>query len=224
MSKLLANLDHFNDSVYDSPNALEDAAKSQPELYRHRTLELNADLQPLSYWPLSTQPWTQICFWLVKGWQREKEGGKPIIYVLEEYDHLVIRAARRQFNLPSVVAHTSMIPLQKRVALTRFNLLLRDNFTCQYTGKQLPESELNFDHVIPKSRGGRNTWENLVTCSIPINLLKADRTPEEAGLHLIREPYMPSAYEIREKSRAFPPKFLHETWGDYLYWDAELED
>ena len=102
-------------------------------------------------------------------------------------------------------------------------MFLRDRFTCQYSGQRLPAHELTFDHVIPRSRGGRTSWENVVTASSDWNLRKANKTPKEAGMHLLNEPRQPTTRELIEHGRAFPPNFLHESWNDYLYWDSELD-
>lgn len=77
------------------------------------------------------------------------------------------------------------------VRLTRRNLLLRDNYRCQYCGDEPGVRELNVDHVVPKSRGGRDTWDNLVISCRDCNLEKGKRTPDEAGMRLLRAPAKP---------------------------------
>jgi 5-methylcytosine-specific restriction endonuclease McrA len=83
--------------------------------------------------------------------------------------------------------------------------------------------ELTFDHVIPRSRGGRTTWENIVTACAPCNLHKGGRTPREAGMHPFHTARRPSMHELQDRGRRFPPGHLHASWLDYLYWDIELE-
>lgn len=200
----------------DLDSALEAAAKSNTRLYKHKTLELNADYNPVRFYPLSTQNWAKVMFWLVKGWSRESEGGRPIITVLEEYDDVVVRAARRSIRLPSVIAHTDYIPPPKRIPFTRSNVLLRDNFTCQYTGQRLSESQLTLDHVLPQSRGGKTTWTNIVACDQKVNEGKSNRTPQEAGLVLLSTPREPTAMELQTKARILKPPFIHESWRPYL--------
>ena len=109
------------------------------------------------------------------------------------------------------------------VKLTRKNIYERDNYTCQYTGKRLSSSQLNIDHVIPRSRGGKNTWENLVTCSVDANSRKGNRTPAEAGMKLIRRPRRPAP-----RHRLHIPRTArrYRTWDHFvsdLYWNTELE-
>lgn len=220
--KFIGDVSTEDESV-DLSNMFEAQARSVQHLAEKRTLVLNADYQPLSYKPLSTEPWTQIFFWLVKGWGRERDGKPPIISVVEEYDDAVVRASGQTFKLPAIVAHTKMIPMAKSPSFSRSNIYLRDDYTCQYTGVRYPPSELNLDHVIPFSRGGKSNWLNLVTSHKDVNFKKADRTPEEAGLRLIREPYEPNAWELREKGRSYPSELLHESWADYVYFNVKME-
>src|ERR671939_1036393 len=92
-------------------------------------------------------------------------------------------------RLPSVIRllEYRRIPHQTR-ALSRKNILLRDRNTCQYCGTALGSSELTLDHVIPRSRGGQSTWENLVACCHGCNRRKGSQSPAEAGMKLLREP------------------------------------
>lgn len=212
------------DELLDLDDLHESQAAAGPSwLHNKRVLLLNADFAPLSYKPLSTIPWTKAFFWLVKGWSRIEDGGDPIITVVEEYDE-VIHTGQQEFPVPSVVALTKMAPLPEKAAFTRNNIYLRDDYTCQFTGVRYPASELTLDHVYPASRGGKSTWTNLVTCHKDINFKKADRTPKEAGLRLIKQPHAPSAWELRERGRYYPSPFGHESWGDYVYWHVHLEE
>jgi 5-methylcytosine-specific restriction endonuclease McrA len=77
---------------------------------------------------------------------------------------------------------------------------------------------------MPRSRGGRTSWDNVVTASAEMNLLKADKTPEEAGMALLRTARQPTVHELQRQARKFPPNYLHESWNDFLYWDTELEN
>ncbi len=86
-------------------------------------------------------------------------------------------------RLPSVIALKEYIPAARRPAFTRFNVFLRDAFACQYCSDRLPTHDLTFDHVIPRSRGGRTTWENVVTACGSCNLAKGSRLPRECHMH-----------------------------------------
>jgi len=105
-------------------------------------------------------------------------------------------------------------------ACTRFNLFLRARFECQYCGF---DEDLTFDHVIPRSRGGRTTWENVVTACAPCNLLKGGKLPQQIRMHPRHAPHRPTITELRNNGRRFTPNYLHDSWADYLYWDSELE-
>lgn len=173
------------------------------------TLVLNADFRPLSYYPLSLWSWQDAI----------KSVFLDRVNVVANYDK-VISSPSLQINLPSVVSLKSYIKPQNNPAFTRFNLFLRDRFTCQYCSKT---KDLTFDHLIPRSRGGRTTWQNVVTACSDCNLRKANRMPAQINMHPRQKPYRPSVFDLNNNGRAFPPNYLHESWMDYLYWDIELE-
>ncbi len=101
-------------------------------------------------------------------------------------------------------------------------MFLRDGFACVYCGADDRE-DLTFDHVIPRSQGGRTTWENIVAACSSCNLAKGGRTPKESGMYPVRPARRPSMHELQAMGRRFPPNHLHMSWMDYLYWDVELE-
>ena len=176
-------------------------------------LVLNADFRPLSYFPLSLWDWQDA----VKAVVTDR------VNVVAEYDE-VVRSPSFELALPSVISLKEYVPQARKAAFTRFNVFLRDRFVCQYCGEGLPVHELTFDHVIPKSKGGRTRWDNIVAACGPCNLRKGGRTLSESGLKTLRSPDEPSMWELQENGRAFPPNFLHDGWSDFLYWDTELEE
>src|SRR5215470_12105404 len=113
---------------------------------------------------------------------------KGVAMTEEENGHF-LHSARVAMRLPSVIRllEYRRIPHQSR-ALSRKNILLRDRNTCQYCGTLMTSSELTLDHVIPRSRGGSSTWENLVACCHPCNRKKGNRLPSEAEMRPLREP------------------------------------
>lgn len=173
------------------------------------TLVLNADYRPLSYYPLSLWPWQDA----IKAVYLER------VNIVAEYDH-VARSQRAVIRIPSVVVLKDYVKPQKKVAFTRFNLFLRDEFRCQYCGSP---HDLTFDHVIPRVRGGVTSWENVVAACSPCNLRKGSRSLRASGLKLSRPPHQPTSEDMRNRGRRFPPNHLHDSWIDFLYWDTELE-
>ncbi len=183
----------------------------EPSSLRHTpALVLNADYRPLSYYPLSLWSWQEA----VKAAFLER------VDILAEYD-AVVRSPSTRIRIPSVVVLKDYVRPRKQVAFTRFNLFLRDEFQCQYCGAG---GELTFDHVVPRSRGGVTSWENVVAACTGCNFRKGARSLAQAGLSLRKAPRRPQTEELRNMGRRFPPNHLHETWVDFLYWDAELEE
>lgn len=183
-----------------------------PSLEACPVLVLNADFRPLSYYPLSLWSWQDA----VKAVFLDR------VSIIATYDR-VVHSARLAMRVPSVIALKDYVQADRNPAFTRFNVFLRDRFTCQYCAQQRNTSELTFDHLIPRSRGGRTLWDNVTTACSACNLKKGSRLPHECGMHPRTYPYQPSSFELQERGRAFPPGFLHQSWRDFLYWDSELE-
>ena len=141
---------------------------------------------------------------------------------VSEYDR-VARSPSIEIRLPSVIALKTYIPSAGRPAFTRFNVFLRDRFSCQYCGGHYATEELTFDHVVPKSRGGRATWNNVVTACSRCNVAKGNRLPGESKMYPLEPPRMPTPYALQQIGQSYPPNFLHESWRDFLYWDSELD-
>lgn len=178
-------------------------------LKHHPALVLNADYRPLSYLPLSLWTWQEAI----------KAAFLDRVDIVAEYD-ATVSSPSTTIRIPSVVVLKDYVKPQKRVAFTRFNLFLRDEFRCQYCGAM---GDLTFDHVVPRSRGGITSWENVVAACSPCNLRKGSHSLKQAGLGLRKPARRPGAEELRNIGRKFPRGHLHETWRDFLYWDAELE-
>ena len=89
-----------------------------------------------------------------------------------------------------VLMHFDRMP-KRHIRFSRSNIFSRDKFTCQYCGDRPTRAELNLDHVVPRAQGGRTTWENVVTCSVPCNRHKGGRTPVQARMALVRRPNRP---------------------------------
>ena len=135
----------------------------------------------------------------------------------EETSHHAIHSARSSTRLPSVIRllEYRRIPHQTR-ALSRKNILMRDRYTCQYCHRVMPSGELTLDHVIPRSRSGESSWENLVACCHPCNNRKGNRTPDEAGMKLLRPPRPFSLHTSRHLMRMLGKG--DEQWRKYLFY------
>ncbi len=179
-----------------------------------RTLVLNADMQPLSWAPLSVWNWKDAFVAVMQ----------DRVVQVKTYEDVIVRSVNSEFQVPSVVA-LKRYRKRKRVAFTRYNLFVRDQFTCQYCGNRYEAKDLTFDHVTPRSRGGTSCWTNIVAACQSDNLRKSNRTPKEAQMRLVRPPFEPSPYELDALARtiAMEQNTLHQTWMDFLYWDSVLD-
>lgn len=160
--------------------------------------------------PLKVVHWTRaVALWFQ---------GK--VEIISEYDGFA-RSTSLVIKIPAVVRLLHAFRRHKKpVKFSRVNIYGRDGYKCQYCGVKHRMSELTYDHVVPRSRGGRTTWTNIVTACEGCNLRKRDRTPAEAGMVLRREPRQPVSVSsvVLEVSRESAP----EAWRDYLYWTSEL--
>ena len=176
------------------------------------TLVLNADYQPLSYFPLSLWSWQDT----IKAVFLDR------VNIVSEYDE-VVRSPGVSMKVPSVISLKEYVKNQKSPVFTRFNVFLRDRFSCQYCGSVKQSHDLTFDHVIPRSLGGRTNWNNVVAACRPCNFKKGSKRSKEINMFPIIKPEAPSTNLLKKNGRYFPPNYLHESWRDFLYWDTELE-
>ena len=172
-------------------------------------LVLNADYRPLSYYPLSLWSWQDS----IKSVYLDR------VTIVNNYDR-VVRSPSFYMKLPSVIALKSFIKPQSNPNFTRFNVFLRDKFSCQYCGSK---SELTFDHLLPRSKGGKTDWNNVVTACSSCNVKKGGHLFNHSEMMLSQKPFQPSTEDLHKNGKNFPPNFLHKSWIDYLYWDVELE-
>jgi len=138
-------------------------------------LILNADYQPISYFPLSLWSWQDS----IKAVFLDR------VNIIAEYESEV-RSSSFSMKIPSVIALKKYIPISKKPPFTRFNLFLRDNFSCQYCGNIFSSNDLTFDHVTPKSKGGKTRWENVVAACSKCNLKKSDLLLSEVNMKLLK--------------------------------------
>lgn len=165
-----------------------------------RVLLLNSENQPL-----------RICSWkralvlILKG----KAQCAQSIQNIEDMINIDNVSIPRVIRLNYEVA----VP-QQGLSFSKENIYVRDNYTCQYCGEKFSYKDLTLDHVYPKSRLGPDIWENIVTCCKECNQYKADKTPKEAGMKLLRRPYRPKEYfEFEMLKYSFSEKCYWEQWA-----------
>lgn len=177
---------------------------SQPH---YPALVLNADYAPLQIWPLSTWDFERT----LRNVMKER------VTVVSEYD-TKLRSPSFEYTPPSVVALKDYVKIPSKVPFSRMNILLRDDFKCQYCGCGLNLRDLTFDHVTPRARGGETSYENIVSACATCNTKKGSRM----DMKPLRTPAYPNARELWKKK---PPALeqMHQTWVDCLYWSGVLE-
>ena len=192
------------DSQANVKPAIFEKSKQRPALI------LNADYRPLSYFPLSLWPWQEA----IKAVYLKR------VNVAAEYEE-VVRSEKLTLPLPSVIVLKNYVVPTKTVPFTRATLFLRDEFTCQYCGYK--GKDLTFDHVVPKSRGGKTRWDNVVAACQSCNLRKAAKTTSQAGFKLKKVPTKPSPEVLLNKGKKFPPNDMHKSWSDFLYFEKDFD-
>ena len=164
----------------------------------------------ISYEPLKIINWQKAITMLCLG----------KVEVIEEYARN-IHSISFTIKLPAVVRLLKVVKRNSSpVKFSRQNIYARDRYKCQYCGSRFPAEDLTYDHILPKSRGGRTEWENIVTCCMKCNRKKGGRTPREASMKLIRPPVRPTWVPAVRLTIGF--KEVPQSWRDYLYWHIEL--
>ena len=168
-------------------------------------LFLDADWQPLR-----VEHWTRAITDLFRG----------KVEVIEYSRDRMIRTVSREWPMPAVVRVLRRFRRDRQaIRFSRVNIYARDAFTCQYCGQRLDTEDLTFDHVVPRSAGGKTTWENIVTCCVPCNHAKANRTPVEARMRLYRRPtkprYLPVVTVLQDRRQ------VPDEWRPY--WNVSLD-
>ena len=142
------------------------------------------------------------------------------VEVIEEYSR-EIHSVSFTVKLPSVIRLLNLVKRQRSsIKFSRQNIYARDRYKCQYCGSQYSSEDLTYDHIIPKSRGGKTEWGNIVTCCVDCNRKKGGRTPAEASMRLIRKPTRPTWIPALRITIGFHQ--VPKSWRDYLYWNIEL--
>lgn len=160
----------------------------------------------------------------------EEQGGNFSTFSFREWCDVshqegdeVLRTISIRIRIPKIILllFFDRIP-NKEVKFTRNNLFERDKNTCQYCGKKFDRKDLNIDHVVPRLRGGRTTWTNVVCSCVPCNSRKGSRAPEEVGMRLIRPPYKPRWRPFMEFKFSHTADHSWRHFVDLAYWNVEL--
>ena len=164
-------------------------------------LILNSDYQPLSWLPLSTITWQQAV----------KLHFLDRIKILEFYDDWTIHSPSTTIRVPALAVTKGYQSQTKNVRFSRRNIYIRDLYQCQYCGDTFDTKELNIDHVIPVSKGGKTNWENCCTSCIPCNAKKSDKI-----IKPLRVPFKPSYYDLAKYRQYYNYDIKHPSWRDYI--------
>lgn len=201
-----------------SATALKERSRS---LHDKKCLVLNADYRPLSTYPLSIIAAQDA----VSALWRER------VDVVETWPDAFFRSPSTTIPVPKIVALRTYAPVSGEPKFCRRSILLRDRFCCQYCGHPFSSQELTYDHVIPRSRGGKTEWTNIVTACLRCNAAKANSLPNFSGrkgiarpgqMRPLKEPRRPTAAELLRAGLEFLPNDVREDFGSALYWGAEL--
>lgn len=190
-----------------------------------QVLKLNA-----AYVPIGVYSWKDA----ITDWVNGK------IEIVEEYDKVLnygydrhLDTFKGAMNMPAVVRLTNFVSPKKNLkfykAFTRRHVWERDQGICQYCGVKVSLKEFTYDHVVPKSQGGPANWKNIVCSCVTCNRKKANRTPEQAGMKLIKKPVAPKTADdylsgMINKVKAATHMTSNEKWMNYLYWNTEIKD
>jgi 5-methylcytosine-specific restriction endonuclease McrA len=177
------------------------------------TLVLDMNWEPVGF-----------CSWrkAVKLWYEDRA-----VIIKEDETGKVLRSPSFELGMPRVIRVRNAWVKRKRLAVpcTRRNVLVRDNATCQYCGKAVKTNEFTIDHVLPLCQGGKTEWLNVAVSCVRCNKQKGGRTPEQAGMPLLKQPNVPKVNDPRFNFKLRIHKVRNE-WKDYaayLYWNVALD-
>lgn len=177
-----------------------------------RTLVLNADMSPISLFPLHTIPAEDAVTRI----------HNATCFVVAEYDRQ-IKTPTAVMNWPSVIARRQYAHFEKYAVLNKETLYYRDHAMCAYCGQDLTVSSVTIDHVIPQSANGPHVWKNVVAACSRCNSHKGD-APPSGKWKPARAPFHPTYYQLLERRRRFPITIDHPSWLDYIGpWEGEVK-
>ena len=167
------------------------------------TLLLNADMQPVSLLPLSTVDWQEAIRYLVL----------DKVEVLAWHEDWIIHSASWNTRVPAVIMLREYQRPKQTMRLSKRNVFLRDQYSCQYCGDSVSDTSATLDHVLPVSKGGKTTWENSTTACKPCNYKKG---PHVGKMKPRSKPYKPHFWDLVEKRKRRGYHVAHPSWIDFL--------
>jgi len=176
-----------------------------------RCLLLNSDYQPINYLPLSTLSWNDA---IVAVMQNKVD-------IISLYDDVVVHSASHQYFVPSIVVNKVYRKPRTRIEFSKSNVFLRDDFRCQFCGNHGSRSTLTFDHWIPRSKGGKTTWDNIVTACYNCNNKKG--TQNKKRWKPRATPKRPTYMELINKAKHHPIIIPDVRWVPYLQWQGVIK-
>jgi 5-methylcytosine-specific restriction endonuclease McrA len=165
-------------------------------------LLLNANAQPINYLPLSTVDWKDAILYMY----HQK------CSVLEWYDDWLVRSPSWETKVPAVIMLKDYVKQKTQVRFSKFNVFLRDEYTCLYCDKDVNRNSATLDHVIPLSKGGKTDWLNIVTSCGHCNSTKGNNTNMKPKY----KPYRPDYWELVQKRKMLPFTVKHPSWENWL--------
>lgn len=182
-----------------------------------KCLVLNADWRPLATYPLS----------VITGREAVEAVYRGRATVAEEWGE-VLRSPSVEIRVPRVIALNEYVPISSEPKFCRRSILLRDRYCCQYCGNRFVSQEMTFDHVIPRAAGGTTIWENILACCVKCNTAKRSQPAnwsgkKGGGLRPLKAPRRPTTMELLRAGLEFLDNETRETFGEWLYWSAELK-
>ena len=184
-------------------------AAAQRKPLQYKTLVLNADFRPMATYPLS----------IISAQDAVSAIWRDRVNVVETWQDAYFRSPSTTIAVPKVIALRTFAPIGSDPKFCRRSVILRDRFRCQYCGGQFPSEELTYDHVVPRARGGRTEWSNIVMACIPCNAMKDDRSDMKPQ----KMPRRPTNAELLRAGLEFLPTDIYEDFGDFLYWSVSLK-
>lgn len=178
---------------------------------------MNTLVLDVGYQPMQKVPWQTAIVWVLE----------KAVEVVDEHPGRYINTVSWKVGMPSVVRFLRPINKRRAVKFSRHAIYERDGRRCQYCGARCSRDRFTYDHVLPRSQGGKTEWTNVVVACVPCNQRKAGRTPEQARMRLASKPVKPKKLPDRGPALCFQ-EGMPDSWRTWLrdscYWNGELDE